>query len=104
MLVWALLPFNPYGYYILLRIVVFTYAASEMVRYFRRSTDHAYGWIMLGVGITYNPIDFMHLGRPLWSVINLITIVLILSSPPKPNQTAKPATSPPKNTIQFSFF
>jgi len=90
MLLWALMPFNPYGYFILLRIVVFTYATFEAVRFFRDSTSQPQGWVALGVALAYNPIQTMHFGRPLWSVINLITVVLILISHPKPNKIIKP--------------
>lgn len=90
MLLWALLPFNPYGYYMLLRIVVFTYAAFQVVRYFKDSTSQPHGWIALAIALAYNPIHYMHFGRPLWGIINLITVVLILISPPTPNKIKKP--------------
>ena len=89
MLLWALMPFNPYGYFMLLRIVVFTFAAFQTVRFLHDSTTQPHGWIALGVALAYNPIIFMHFGRPLWGWINIITVVLILISPLSPNKIEK---------------
>jgi Kef-type K+ transport system membrane component KefB len=39
-------------------------------------------WIVsfIVVGIIYNPILSIHLTRPIWTVINLLTIILIVLS------------------------
>lgn len=79
MLLWALYPKNPYGYYILLRWVccgVFSYLA------FQAYLKENYSWIWV-LGITaavYNPIIRVHLNREMWTVINLITIGIALAS------------------------
>ena len=79
MLLWALNPDNPYGYYILLRWVccgVFAYLA------FKASGQDQQGWAWV-LGITaavYNPVIRVHLNREIWSVVNLITIGIAVAS------------------------
>ncbi len=75
----ALNPANPYGYYILLRWIscaVFVYIALQAF------TIEKIGWVWV-FGITaliYNPIIRVHGTREMWSIINLITIVLAFIS------------------------
>jgi hypothetical protein len=75
MLAWALVPSNPYAYYVLLRWFscgVFVYLAVAA-----HKAQHP-GWLLLFVinaGI-YNPIIRVHLGRPIWSVVNVLSIFL----------------------------
>jgi len=79
MLLWALNPNNPYAYYILLRWVccgVFAYLAYNSYEQKKQ------GWVWL-LGITaliYNPILRVHLNRELWSVVNIVTIVIAMVS------------------------
>jgi hypothetical protein len=79
MLLWALHPDNPYGYYILLRWVccgVFAYLA------FKAFAQEQQGWAWV-LGITagvYNPIIRVHLTREIWSVVNIITIGIAVAS------------------------
>ncbi|PTL36306.1 hypothetical protein CLG94_04490 [Candidatus Methylomirabilis limnetica] len=79
MLLWALSPDNPYGYYILLRWVccaVFAYLAIQALAQGKQ------GWVwVLGVtAVVYNPIIRVHLTRQIWSVINVTTIVVAVAS------------------------
>lgn len=79
MLLWALNPDNPYGYYILLRWVccgVFAYLA------FKAFGQEQLGWVWV-LGITaalYNPLIRVHLTREIWSVVNVITIGIAVAS------------------------
>ncbi len=79
MLFLALNPYNPYGYYILLRWVccgVFAYLA------FRAFGSGQQGWVWV-LGITaavYNPIIPVHLTREIWPVVNVITIGIAAAS------------------------
>ncbi len=79
MLLWALNPNNPYGYYSLLRWVccaVFAYLA------FQAFAQEKQGWLWV-LGITaavYNPIIRVHMTREIWSVINVITIGIAVAS------------------------
>ena len=79
MLLWALIPVNPYGYYVLLRWIccaVFVYLA------FRARDVNRPGWVwVLGViAAVYNPIFRVHSTQVLWSVVNLVTIGLAIAS------------------------
>jgi len=73
MLLWALNPENPYGYYILLRWVccaAFAYLALQAL------AREKQGWVwVLGVtAVVYNPLLRIHLTRDIWSIVNIITI------------------------------
>ena len=75
----ALLPSNPYGYYVFLRWVccaVFAYLAVQAYQQKRQ------GWVWV-LGVTaalYNPIVPAHLGREVWTLVNLATIVVAIAS------------------------
>jgi len=79
MLLWALNPDNPYGYYILLRWVccaAFAYLAIQTLGHKKQ------GWVWV-LGVTaaiYNPIIRVHLTRDLWSIVNVATIVVAVAS------------------------
>lgn len=79
MLLWALSPANPYGYYVLLRWVccaVFAYLAVCAHR------QKLQGWVWV-LGITaalYNPFVPAHLGREVWTLVNLATIAVAVGS------------------------
>jgi hypothetical protein len=78
MLLWALLPINPYSYsyYILLRFVVSAVCAYLA---FQASRLRMVGWTwILGLtAVLYNPFFRIHLDRGVWSVINIATIGLL---------------------------
>ena len=79
MLLWALNPSNPYGYYILLRYVCFT--VFLYLTYLAYENDK-FNWIwIMGIStLIYNPIIRIHLNREIWSIINVISIVIVLTS------------------------
>ncbi|HUI08336.1 MAG TPA: DUF6804 family protein [Verrucomicrobiae bacterium] len=73
MLLGALYPDSPYGYYILLRSVCCGAFAFVAVRAAARNQQ---GWVWI-LGITaaiYNPIFRVHLTRTTWSAVNIVTI------------------------------
>jgi len=79
LLLWALNPENPYGYYLLLRWIccaAFAYLAIQAV------AQEKGGWVwVLGVtAVVYNPIIRIHLTREIWSVINVATIAIAIAS------------------------
>ncbi len=78
MLLVALMP-NPYGYYILLRWVICgicAYYVFEAVK----SRNQSWAWVF-GIGaIIYNPVFPLHLGRSVWSVVNIASVVVIFAS------------------------
>lgn len=75
----ALLPGNPYGYYIFLRWVscaVFSILAFRAQRLDQRNWSR--GFVVLA--IIYNPLFRVHLTRFEWTAINLVTIVATILS------------------------
>lgn len=89
MMAWALFPENPYGYYVLLRLVscflfiVLFFLIIATIKYKRPAeypTD-LIGWpgVMLFLAILYNPIIQVHLTREIWSVLNIITIIILVT-------------------------
>lgn len=87
LLLFALLP-NPYGYYILLRWLccsIFIYFAVSSYQIESKPWIWIYG---VSSGI-YNPIIPAHLGREVWSVVNVITIVILIVSFAKDRLSAK---------------
>ncbi len=79
LLIFALYPENPYGYYILLRLIVCASFAYIAIKTFSKIKN---GWTWV-FGITagvYNPVIKMHLGREIWSIVNIITVILIVVS------------------------
>ena len=79
MLLWALNPDNPYGYYTILRWVscgIFAYLAFQVFE----SAKQGWTWVLGITALVYNPIFRVHLNRELWSYINVFTIVIALVS------------------------
>ncbi len=80
MLLWALLPFNPYSYYVLLRWVVCLVFAWQCTM-----TRKAGMWVwtvfLLGISILYNPLVAVSLPRGTWRVVNLLSVVALLALP-----------------------
>jgi Family of unknown function (DUF6804) len=79
MLLWALIPVNPYGYYILLRLVccgIFAYLAYQAFI----QEQQGWTWVLGITAVLYNPVIRIHLNREIWSVINVITIGIAVAS------------------------
>ena len=75
----ALLPYLPYGYYVLLRWVscgAFSYLCFSCFQ--RKNTE----WIAIYAVLAglYNPFFPAHLGRTVWSFANVITIGVMVAS------------------------
>ena len=75
MLLWALYPDNPYAYYTLLRVVccgVFAYLAVQA----HKQQNSDWVWILGSIAVLYNPIATIHLTREIWSIVNVVTIIV----------------------------
>ena len=71
----ALLPL-PYAYYMLLRVAmcgVFAYLAYTA----SQSNEQGLAWVLGITAAIYNPFAPLHLGREVWTVVNLATIALL---------------------------
>lgn len=77
LLMWALVPMNPYGYYSVMRWAV---CASLIYLAIKANEQHQPLWIWIwGVAAgVYNPILPVHATRGFWSLINVITIALVI--------------------------
>ena len=71
MLVAALGPW-PYGYYVLLRLVVCL--ASVAVAWRLRERSGPLMWSFVALAILYNPVVKVPLGREIWMVVNIISL------------------------------
>lgn len=76
MLLWALNPDNPYGYYMLLRIAICAICAFLAFRAYEIGNDR-WVWILGVTAVVYNPIVRIHLTREIWSVVNITTVVVL---------------------------
>lgn len=68
----------PYGYYSFLRIVVFvfsSYCAYQLRMIYKKKVN--YYTLPILIALLYNPIVRIYLDKSTWSVINLITIIII---------------------------
>lgn len=78
MLLWALLTFNPYGYYILLRWVVCAYClwlgVAAWPTVFRSWAPTI--WVS---ALLYNPIAPVSFSRDTWSILNVATVGLLVA-------------------------
>jgi len=79
MLLWALYPGNPSGYYTLLHWFccgTLIYQACRAVSKKR----YIWVWILVITAVVYNPIFRLHFKGNLWFVINTITAVIVVVS------------------------
>ncbi len=79
MLLWALNPETPYGYYLLLRIVICGICAFLAYRALKIGNDK-WAWILGVTAVIYNPIFPIHLTREIWSVVNIATVVVLAAT------------------------
>ena len=75
MLLLAILPVWPYGYYLLLRLVVCAvgvYAAW----YANKHRRPGWIWTMVLIAILFNPVLPVHLSKGVWVVLDLVIAVV----------------------------
>lgn len=90
LLLWALNPDNPYGYYIFLRWAVCLSFMYLAYRAYEAEKQDGWIWVFGGVAALYNPIATIHLGREVWEVVNVATVALLIVPlfilRPRPNE------------------
>ena len=74
----ALLPIRYYGYYVLLKLVICGGCAFLAANAYDAGRKHLV-WFMGGLAVLYNPIIRFPLGRELWMVINILTIIVLIA-------------------------
>lgn len=76
LLLWALVPFNPYGYYSVMRwVVCATFIYLVVKSYEQKQQNWVWVW-GVAAGI-YNPIFPVHATREFWSLVNVATIGVV---------------------------
>ena len=79
MLLWALNPENPYGYYVLLRWVccgMFGFLTYRAIAH----EMQGWSWVLGITALVYNPIFPVHLSREIWAAVNIASIVIAIVS------------------------
>jgi len=79
MLLWALNPENPYGYYVILRFVCCACFGFIALRYHEAGMT-GWVWAFVTAALIYNPFIRVHLSREIWFVANIATIILASAS------------------------
>ena len=79
LLLYALNPSNPYGYYIILRWTCFL---AFLYLTIRALGIGKFSWsiVLVVMAIIYNPIIKIFALRGIWNIINLVTIVIAIAS------------------------
>jgi hypothetical protein len=65
----------PYGYYSLLRFLMCGVCLYLAVQ--EGNSESGWVWILGGCALLYNPLFKIHLGREVWSIVNVATIALL---------------------------
>ena len=76
MLVLCIIPILPYGYFILLRLVVFGTCIYNAI-YFKKNNDVNWFWTFVFIALLFNPIFLVGLPRLIWIPIDLICAFII---------------------------
>ena len=79
MLLLAIPPIWPYGYFMLLRVVIC--ASSGYMAYvgFNKGKD-VWIWIFVVIAILFNPILPIHLGKDIWAIVDVIVAGIFMVS------------------------
>lgn len=73
----AIMPIKNYGFYVLLRWICSP--CLIIIFYFYKSKNKdILSIIFILLALIYNPILPLHLGRSIWSIINVLTIIIII--------------------------
>lgn len=76
MLLWALYPDNPYGYYNLLRVICCAVCVYLCVQGIVLE-NKTWPWILGVTAVIYNPIIPVKMARAIWTVVNILTIIML---------------------------
>jgi len=69
----------PYGFFTLLRLVVFgTTVYLSWLAY--KSGKQAWIWIFGFIALIFNPLVTLHLGRYIWKIVDLLVAVFLIIS------------------------
>ena len=70
----------PYGYYSLMKVIVSASCLLGTIEEYKRGAVKSQAWFIITVSfaILYNPLIKISLGRNLWIIVNILTIVLFI--------------------------
>ncbi|APF18977.1 hypothetical protein Calab_3326 [Caldithrix abyssi DSM 13497] len=69
----------PYGFYTLLRLIVF--AATAFLAWLAyKCQKHGWIWIFGFMALLFNPLIPVHLGRELWMMVDLFVAIFLIIS------------------------
>jgi len=77
LLVIAVFPISEYGYYVFLRWIVFLTAIYITYLFFKEKRTN-WEWIIIIIGILFNPIIPVYLSKQIWQVINIIVAIILV--------------------------
>lgn len=67
----------PYGYYTMLRLSLFIWGIIYGIKHYSISKNKFLTVLSFGISVLYNPIVVVHFERSHWSIINIISILLV---------------------------
>ena len=67
----------PYDFYVLLRVVIFVVCLIQFFGEASLKTSSGWFFVILGVGILYNPLLPIHLHRDTWAALNWATLAVL---------------------------
>ena len=68
----------PYGYYQLLKFVIFITAGFVGYNIYKKASRLSYKVILQGlILLVYNPIIRIHFEKDIWQIINIVTIFIL---------------------------
>lgn len=68
----------PYGYYQLLRVIVCVVALFLAHRSWGKGQT-VWAWVLAALALTYNPIAPLSLGRELWTIVNFVSVAVLVA-------------------------
>ena len=74
-LIIAIMPIKAYGFYILLRWICCP-CLLIISNYYRLGEKNILSVLFLLLALIYNPIFPLHLGRSIWVIINIVTLII----------------------------
>jgi len=79
MLLLAIPPLWSYGYYLLLRIMVCVTAVA-LSSWAHKNEKSGWMWTMIIIAIVFNPLIPFHLGKEIWTIVDLaVAVILVIS-------------------------
>ena len=96
-LLWGLLP-NPYGFYMLLRVIVCA-ACAHTAYHSAQVRPGSSAWLFGTIAVLYNPLLPVYLTRTIWAPIDVATVGLLIWSLVRDRRATSPEHSDPPPSL-----